>query len=671
MNNRRSAVKTIANIPAWAEVFNSGEFSDADRLIDTSGAYSKVPLVFRAVNIRCKSLTAIPFHLHKGKSTDVIEWDDIFTTPFKGLLWHIEASKLLSGFCLCLINDNVVEGRRFGLQWLNPVSVTIDVKQEKDENGLPKTTRTFKQRVNSVEYGPWTDDQVVFFRDFNPADDIGKGLAAAQVALGSAQLRHYVRRFASYFFEGGTMPVTVLGVEGNPSPEEMKRTEDFFKRASRMLRNAFNVIALRGTIKPFNVNPPLDTLDMPGLNELTVKDIAFAFEIPETLLTDAANFATAVENMQSYYTDTVIPRADDICEVLNDQFLDDVGYTIEADPEEMSIFQEDEADRAQSLSLFMDAIEKCKTEEMALAMLAEFGFDLEETMIAAIRGYFQTKQENAAVMAENLAQKPNVIEPVPQQDGINAVPSPKSLALAAWRKFALRQLHEGNSPASEFKNNYIDDEDRQYIMSELAKATTANEIKVAFAMKGDDQPDAVSVLEGIRLGIEALKYNESHDELGRFASDGGGGGNGGSSNSGGGNGGGDFETESGANSIHKIDDHTLGGSTVINRTFNNKEEVRNHIETHIDKFIEASGSRTGIYAIGNVSEIKVNSFETHGNSTSVDFHIKLQVSISEIDEEGGTSDWEHITASNLGLTGKQTLLRLRDAAKAARERVNA
>jgi HK97 family phage portal protein len=505
MNNRRSAIKTIANIPAWAEVFNAGEFSDADRLIDTSGAYSKVPLVFRAVNIRCKSLTAIPFHLHKGNSEDVTEWDDIFTTPFKDLLWHIEASKLLAGFCLCIINDNVVESRRFGLQWLNPTSITIDVKQEKDENGLPNTVRTFKQHINTVEYGPWTDDQVVFFRDFNPADDMGKGLAAAQVALGSAQLRHYVRRFASYFFEGGTMPVTVLGVEGNPSPDEMKRTEDFFKRASRMLRNAFNVIALRGAIKPFNVNPPLDTLDMPGLNELTVKDVAFAFELPETMLTDAANFATAVENMQSYYTDTIIPRADIICEDLNKQFLDDVGYTIEADPEEMSIFQEDEAKRSQSWSFFMDALTKCKTEKIALASLKEFGYDLDEEMIAAISDLFQVKQENAAAMAESLAQKPTGVVPANPQDAANALPSPKSLDLEKWERKALKRLKEGGSAVVEFESENIGDDDRKRIKLGLTTAKTADDVKAAFAMRGDDQPDAVSVLEGIRLGIEALK----------------------------------------------------------------------------------------------------------------------------------------------------------------------
>jgi len=647
MNNRHSAVKMIANIPAWAEVFNAGEFSDVDRLTDANGAYSKVPLVFRAVNIRCKSLTAIPFHLHKGDSEDVTEWDDVFTTPFKDLLWHIEASKLLAGFCLCLINDNVEEGRRFGLQWLNPASITIDVKQEKDENGLPNTVRTFKQRVNGVEYGPWTDDQVVFFRDFNPADDMGKGLAAAQVALGSAQLRHYVRRFASYFFEGGAMPVTVLGVEGNPPPEEIKRTEDFFKRVGRGIRNAFNVIALRGAVKPTNVTPPLDTLDMPGLNELTIKDVAFAFELPETLLTDAANFATAVENMQSYYTDTVIPRADTTCEDLNKQYLDAVGYTIEADPEEMSLFQEDEADRAQSLSLFMDAIAKCKTESMALAMLAEFGFDLDEKMIAAISEYFQDKQANAEVMAERLGQKPNGAEQESVQE-----PTPKSLDLAKWERKALKRLKEGGSPLLvDFESDNINADDRKRIKLGLTTARTVDEVKAVFAMRGDDQPDAVAVLEGIRLGIEALKYNESHDELGRFASDGGGSGSsGGGRESGGGNGGGDFEREPGANSIDKIDDYTLGGSAVINRTFENKKEIQNHIETHIDKFVEAAGSRDGMYALGNVEKIVINNFEVHGNSTSVDFHIKLQASMSEIDEEGGPSDWEHITASNLGLT---------------------
>lgn len=495
MNNTRSAVKTITMIPAWAEAFNAGLAGDTDKLLDSPSAYTKVPLVFRALNIRCKSLTAIPFHLHKGDSEDVIEWDDVFTTPLKDLIWHIEASKLLSGFALCIINDNVEAGRRFGLQWLNPATVRIDIKQTKDDNGLPVTERTFTQRINEIEYGPWTDEQVVFFRDFNPFDDMGKGLAAAQVALGSAQLRHYVRRFASYFFEGGAMPVTVLGVEGSPPQDDLKRTEDFFRRAARGIRNAFNVIALRGTIKPFNITPPMNTLDMPGLNELTVKDIAFAFELPETLLTDAANFATAVENMQSYYTDTVIPRADSICEDLNKQYLDATDYHIEADPEEMSLFQEDEAERAKSLSMFMDAIDKCKTEEMALAMFHEFGFDLEEDMQKAIKNYFLAKQDAAALSAENMQPKPGggkQGQPVPLNTGagdqvpsqeIATAPTAKTLDLAKWERKALKRLKESGNASVEFESDHITAEVNLRIAKALADAATVEAVKAAFMLK--------------------------------------------------------------------------------------------------------------------------------------------------------------------------------------------
>lgn len=443
--------KVLTAIPEWA-LHLDGEGGNS--LTGEADAYRYVPLVYRALNIRCSALVGIPFRLMKGE--EEVEWDDTFTTPLRTLLKWTEASLLLTGSAYWLAIDK--GNRRLGAQWLNPYTINKDVKQQKTEMGVV-TSVTYSQQTGSMKLGPWTEDQVTHFKTFNPQDDILNGIAPAAVALQSARLMFYLKRFASRFFEGGAMPITVLGIEGNPNKEEVKRVETFFRRVASGVRNAFNVVGMNAAVKPTVITPALDTLAMPELRIQALEDVCHAFGIPQTMLTDAANYATAAEHRRSFYEETINPEADWMAETITSQFLKPTGYRLEAHPEEMDIFQDDEAQRAASVS--------------ALTMA---GLDLVTAL--EILGYDLTEDQwNRVKLVQAVApEKPAEDTPPDTEYQIDPIEEEKR----KWQRKALKALDKGKSPDVTFETEVIPALECDRIHGALATAETAADIKAAF-----------------------------------------------------------------------------------------------------------------------------------------------------------------------------------------------
>lgn len=468
-------LKTLT-FPRWLEQLQGG-----DKVTGSTTAYQRVPLIFRAVNIRCNSLTAVPLKLYKGRRE--LEWDDVFTTPLRELVWLTEAALLFEGHALWEKLD--AQNRRYGARWLNPLSMTVQAQNVKDDDGKTRIVRTFKQYINGALYADFTADEVVYFRDFNLADDVGAGVSSVAVALGDAGLLHYMTRMASYFFEGGAMPVTILGVPQAISESERERTESWFKRAAAGVSKFMNVLAVRGGqngLQATILTPPMKDLAIPDLKASAVQNIAWAFGIPETMLTDAANYATAVEHKQGFYTETIIPRADLLCETITAQFLADLGMRLEADPESMDIFQKDEAERAASLSSFMDALEKFPTAEIALATLTMFGYELPADYEVILQAYYAEKEKMREQVQAQTQQTPGA----PAEDDDDQVRE----EVRRWRTKALKR-----GAGVEFVTDIIPVDTQSEIRARLAGATTPDEIKAAFEVNTPRRVDDPLVAE--------------------------------------------------------------------------------------------------------------------------------------------------------------------------------
>ncbi len=330
--------KAMVTLPGWVE-----QLQQTDKVTSTSSAFERVPLLFRAVRLRCNSLVRVPIHVYRGP----VECDWPFDQPLKTLVWKTEASLLLAGaaYWLRLRNDY---GFLKGAQWLNPFSVRVTYAGGE---------RRFEQRMGSDRYPRdrefWTDQDLLFWQEFNPTDDLGPGISPAGVALGDAQLLSSLARFAAVFFESGAMPVTIVGLPPGTGDSDRDRVESFFKRLMTGVRNAWRVLGVRGEIKPTILTPPLDHLAIPELRHQAIDAVAWAFDIPRTMfMEDVANRATAESYFQTYVTQTIVPRAQLFEEQLN-TFLKGTGYSVRFRPEEMAEIQAQQSERARAFAAYV------------------------------------------------------------------------------------------------------------------------------------------------------------------------------------------------------------------------------------------------------------------------------------------------------------------------------
>jgi len=215
---------------------------------------------------------------------------------------------------------------------------------------------------------------MLYFRDFNPSDDVGRGVSSVEVAMRDAQLLYHMTTFASTYFESGAMPATILSITGGATPtaDDTERIQSSFTKAISGVKNAFRLIALRGDVKLSTLTPPLEELTMKDLHEQARRSIALCMGIPVTLLEDAANYSTAVVHRKSAYRETVIPRAMMFAETINSQCLTAMQAELVFDWESMEIFQREEAERSKAL---VDLVNAGLELETAMAIL---GFDVPE-----------------------------------------------------------------------------------------------------------------------------------------------------------------------------------------------------------------------------------------------------------------------------------------------------
>lgn len=434
--SKTSGWKAITQIPGWAQELRASR----DTLNGVEAAYARVPLIFRAVRLRCDALAAIPAHVRTQRGRE-LAWP-FAGTPLRELIWRTEAALLFTGASYWLKQSNAM--RTVALEWLNPTTMRVEM--------LADGSLRFHQQVGARTFGPWAEDEIVYIRDFSLADDVGPGVASVQVALQDAQLQHYIKRFTALYFEGGAMPITLLGFDTTPDKDEAERIEGFFRRATSGIRNAWKVLALRSGVTPTLLTQDLAKMAMPELDNSTRRNIALAFGIPQTLLEDAANYATAAEHRMGFYEETIRPRASLIADAVNAQLFAGINAKLELAVEELDIYQTDEAQRAGSLGQLTAAGIPL---DLAMEIL---GYDLSEEQWLRVRG---------AVPAS---------EPEPQQPDAE----PQKADMGRWERKALKRIKDGKSASCEFASAAIPEHVAAAVRSMLRRASSADSVREIF-----------------------------------------------------------------------------------------------------------------------------------------------------------------------------------------------
>lgn len=436
--------KVITEVPGWLQRLENPDAVSSDGACASS--YSRVPLVFRAVRLRADSICAIPVRIVPIRGRATKQWP--FPEPLDYLLWRASASLDLAGAAYWEKVANAA-GVVKNVKYRNPFDMMVEYRE-----GVYK----FRQKSTSAQWVNVPDEgeyDVVYFTEYDPLQDITPGVGAAQVALQNSRLLHYMTKFAAAFFEGGAMPVTLLGIDTHDRAEVAK-AENWFRRATTGVAKAFRVLGVRAqSIQPQILTPPIKDLIIPELEEKARHEVSMAFGIPVTMLEDAANFATASEHRLSFWEDTIKPRAMLLASVINSQLMAPLGLRLEFDMEALPVFQEDENTRSERFARLVSA-----GVPLGLAgAMAGYPEDIVASLGAAQAAQSQTEQEKEGAMGE--------IEP-------------GNAEMRNWQRKALKRMRDGKSLEFPWDCRSIPAWMEQDIKEELKGCRTEDEVRAVF-----------------------------------------------------------------------------------------------------------------------------------------------------------------------------------------------
>jgi len=448
-------------LPAWFDSLRR-----QGRITSTADAYLVSPLLYRATNLRADAISTVPYRMYyKGEEQ---EWP--FTQPLSHLIKEAERGLLITGGAYWY---KIYKGRRLtGFVPLNPTTMNVNLLTDRATLEEPLKGAAFTQAINGKQYGPWSIDDVVYFREQSYVDDIGPGVSAAHVALSSAKLEHYLNRFAAAFFEGGAQPVTVMNLpEGMDESEFQRFRTDMKASMSGGLVNAFRMIFMRSPdIKIEQLTPPLSSMEMPQLYERVVTSVGMAYGVPRTMLeASAANYATADSDRQSFWRETVIPRLSTYEYTLNSQVFEPLGWELKFEPESLDVMQNDEANRSSSLLQLVQAGVPLRG---ALTIL---GYDLvddillpDQPMVPAIP---RPEMPKPADEAERIREE-RIIETAVDEE----IASKRKAEFGLLAKKIERRIKAGKSVHCTFESDVITADEVKSIMARLHDGMTVADV---------------------------------------------------------------------------------------------------------------------------------------------------------------------------------------------------
>ncbi len=445
------AYKALVTIPAWQQklLSDSGNFTNS--IDSVAAAYSNVPMIYRAVKMRCDALSSVPIHIYKNDNE--VDWP--FPCDMCDLIWRMEADLLGAGFSTVLKLRNRV--RVLDLQRLNPFTVAIHYD---NANGL-----TFSQ-AGKV----WPESDMVYIKEFSYSDDLTSGISTVQACLNDAGLMNYQTRFASRFFEAGAMPIVLVSAEGLIE-EEKKRIQNFFSKLASGVGNAWRVLATRTKLTPEVVSQDLDKMTMPELYQQATSNIANAFGIPVTMFMGDDNYASADSHRMTFWQDVIRPRARLIESALNRQLFKPLGMELEFSFDEMDIFQTDEVERASAFATYVNA---GVNPEVVKEML---GIDAPEDI-------------------PFMAPKPEPVE-------VEA-PLDVTAEFEKWERKALKRLKEGKTADCEFDSELIPLGVQDEIHNALKLCIEPEEVKRVFG-GGFESHEDIGLYKELKRANELLE----------------------------------------------------------------------------------------------------------------------------------------------------------------------
>jgi len=309
--------------------------------------YQIIPTLYRAVDIRGGAVANLPWVIMRGDeevetSVDYQNKEGLVSSMFE-MLYLIEASLVLAGAAYWKREQNPAGFDK--LRHLNPDSMELDEKKaqsgeivwKRNENGVPRT---------------YTTDDIISFWGMDTYVEFGPPSSwPVKSALNACGVLANVDEFAKNYFGRGAIKAMLFTMAG-ASRETSEEFTTWWNRVISGIQNSWKTRVLNADkMEPVIVGEGIKELENVELTKDKQTEIVLATGIPSSLLfPDAANYATANQDKRNWYEDLIIPEANWIASILNEQLFDELGLRMVFLPETISVMQDDEKERALALT---------------------------------------------------------------------------------------------------------------------------------------------------------------------------------------------------------------------------------------------------------------------------------------------------------------------------------
>lgn len=486
-------------LPESAWKYLIGQPEDEAGQLSALSAWNKVDWLYRAVDMRAKAVQKMPYQLLKGDQ-DVTKLPEYAKLQRKlsDNLYRTEAALCLYGAAYWKKDRN-----QFGLnvtpRWLLPTSITPELDEDV---GL----KHFNRSLTTGRSIPLKIEDVVYFWVPSLEAEIGPGAPPAKRALMSAGVIYSVNLTTKAFFDRGMIKAVILTLEGNPPPGEAEKLNAWWKRVGAGVKNAWNSIVVRSTVKPVVIGDGFKDSVNPQLTDQARQGISTAMGVPYSLMQSSSLAGGTAEAEQlNFYDQTIIPECDLIAEAVNEQWLEvDEGVTIKFLPNKLEVFQQKELAKADAISKvvgrpIMTVNEGRERMELPPLSPSDLGDVAQNTIHVKPSGDSLGPDTNADQLPKLVPLKPDA-------------GAPKALDFRRWETRTLKRLKEHRLLTQPFESDHISASEHTRILLGLRGAHNEGDIKAVFAQarRGRVRASDVSALLDTQTMAKARqKMNEA------------------------------------------------------------------------------------------------------------------------------------------------------------------
>lgn len=426
-----SARRTV-DVP-WAYGLSNGIYNLVGK--GTMGSYySKSPWAYACAQIRGMELANLPWHIIKngqvmsrGKLVNMItEFGP--ESNYVDAIMATEMDLLRSGAAYWLRDVDI-------LKRLNPDTVEL----QKDNNGISGFKQTITLPNGKTKINEFNRDEVVYFREYNPFDDLDAGVAVLDVVKDAINAEYEALKMVAAHFANDATPSLLLTTEQTVPDNEMERVLGWWQKRFGGSRNKGKVAMADKGLKAQVLSQSLRENAITEIMDRAHKDICVGMRVPGILVGDMtdATYANAQEARKFMVQDNTIPRAKMFQDAINQDLIRvlDPAARFEFDFDAIEILQEDATAKWQRLK---------EARELGL---------VSDQYIRAEMGY----PEEAA---------PD---------------NPEARALRAWQKKATNAVKRGESADVPFETEDISADKQHLLHARLSNVNDIDGVMRAFA----------------------------------------------------------------------------------------------------------------------------------------------------------------------------------------------